>query len=355
MEPVKIGVIGCGVIGPHHLSGASTSDLVDVVAVADLIEERGKAAAEKFGVPKVYLEGDDLIEDPDIEAVVLALPACWRGKLAMHAFARGKHVLTEKPVGMSAAEVQQMIVASESDASAGLVAACCSSRYRFPEGADKAMELIASGLLGELREIHCRCFSQAAPPPQAPPPPWRLKKAMNAGGYLCNWGCYDLDYLLGITGWALKPQTVFAQTWPVSPVFAPNVAPGSDAETHFTALIRCEGGTIISFERGEYMPAHGENCWQIIGTKGTLNLHMVTENPKKIVFDEAVYDQGVVTSTIWEADETAARVHAGPITDFAEAIRTGRAPKTSLKQALVVAKITDAIYASAAQGCSVQI
>ena len=352
MEPVRLGVIGCGVIGPHHLDGASKSDLINVVAVADFIEERGKAAAEKFGVPKAYTEGGDLIDDPEVEAVVLALPACGRGKLAMHAFAKGKHVLTEKPVGMGAAEVQQMIDASEA---AGVVAACCSSRYRFPEGAEKATEIIASGALGELREVYCRCFSQAAPPPQAPPPPWRLRKAMNAGGYLCNWGCYDLDYLLGITGWALKPQTVFAQTWPVSPMFAANVAEGSDAETHFTALIRCEGGTIISFERGEYMPAHGEDCWQIIGTKGTLNLHMVSSNPKKIVLDEAVYEHGVVTSTVWEADEDISKVHAGPVTDFAEAIRTGRPPKTALTQALVVAKITDAIYASAGKGESVRV
>jgi predicted dehydrogenase len=350
MEPVKLGVIGCGVIGPHHLAGAAESPLIEVVAVADRIEERGKAAAEKFGVSKVYLEGDDLIDDPDIEAVVLALPACGRGSLALHAFSKGKHVLTEKPVGMSAAEVQQMIAAK-----GDLVGACCSSRYRFPEGAEKATEIIASGVLGDLREVHFRCFSPAGPPPQSPPPPWRLKKAMNGGGFLCNWGCYDLDYMLGITGWSLKPKTVFARTWTVSPIFEPNVAPGSDAETHFTALIACENGTTISIERGEYMPIRAEDSWQIIGTTGSLRLHMLPNDPKQIILDKAVYEQGIVTEVVWEGDEDNSKVHAGPVRDFAAAIREKRAPRTSLEQALIVAKITDAVYASAAKGTSVEV
>jgi len=350
MEPVKLGVIGCGVIGPHHLQAATQSPLIEVVAVADLMDDRGNAAAEKFGVPKVFREGDDLIEDPDVEAVVLALPACGRGSLARHAFARGKHVLTEKPVGMSAAEVEQLIAAR-----GDLVAACCSSRYRFPEGAQRAAEIVASGVLGDLREVYFRCLGAAGPPPQSPPPPWRLKRSMNAGGFLTNWGCYDLDYLLGITGWQLKPRLAFAQMWRVPPIYEPNVAPGSDAETHVVALIRCEGGTVLHIERGEYMAAHTENAWQIIGAEGTLDLHMVTANPKRIVLNRATVEQGTVTETVWEADEDSALVHAGPVTDFATAIRENRPPKTTLEQALVVAKTTDAVYASAEQGVAVAI
>ena len=98
MEPVKLGVIGCGVMGPRHAEVAHASPLLECVAVADLIDERAQAVAAKVGGAKVYREGNDLLEDPKVEAVVLALPAYARTELALTAFANGKHVLTEKPV-----------------------------------------------------------------------------------------------------------------------------------------------------------------------------------------------------------------------------------------------------------------
>jgi predicted dehydrogenase len=103
------------------------------------------------------------------------------------------------------------------------------------------------------------------------------------------------------------------------------------------------------------MPAHTEAAWQIIGSAGALTLHMTASNPKKIVQDETSFEKGVVTRTVWEANEDAGLVHAGPVTDLAAAIREGRPPKTGLEQALVVARITDAIYASAEKGTSVEV
>ena len=101
MKRIRLGVIGCGVMGPKHLQSAvELPDLVEPVAVADLIDERARDAAAKFNVPRIYHAGNDLIDDPDIDAIVLAFPARDRARLALRAFARGKHVLTEKPVAM---------------------------------------------------------------------------------------------------------------------------------------------------------------------------------------------------------------------------------------------------------------
>ncbi len=352
MEPVKLGVIGCGVIGPTHMAPASDSPDIELVAVADLIDERAQAAAEKFGAAKTYREGSDLIADPDIQAVVLALPAGGRTPLALEAFAHGKHVLTEKPVARNVAEVEQMIAAR-----GDLVAACCSERYRFPEGARVATDFIATGALGELREVYHRSFFPAAPPPEEPRPEWRLKRHLNGGGFLMNWGCYDLDYLLGITGWKLKPQTVFGQTWTIAPQLASHIPEGSDAETHYTALVRCEGGTMLSLERGEYMATDTENAWHIIGTKGSLRLTMSVAKPKRIIFEEATTDAGCTSRTLWETEDEQDTdlIHRGPTLDFAAAIREGREPSTTLERALTIQKITDAIYASAASGQAVSI
>jgi len=349
MEPVRLGVVGCGVIGPIHMSAAQASPLVDIVAVADIREDALRQAAERFSVPATYPTALEMFDDPNVEAVLLALPARDRTEMALQAFARGKHVLTEKPVAMNADEVRQMIAAK-----GDLVAGCCSSRYRFLPSSQATTDFLATGALGAIRVVRCRAVAAAGPKPEAMPPTWRLCKSLNAGGILTNWGCYDMDYLLGIMGWSLRPQLVLAQTWPIPAPLAPRIPPESDAETHFTALVLCEGGTAFTFDRGEYMQAAPDGQWQIIGEKGSLTLMMGTAADKKIVHQFAT-DEGIQSQVVWEGEEEGGVCHSGPVTDFAGAIREGRPTKTSLEQALIVQEITDAIYASAERGEAVAL
>ena len=350
MDPVRLGVIGCGVIGQHHLASAQASPLIEIAALSDLRADLANESAEKFGVDKTYPKGEALLEDAHVQAVVLAMPTQGRTSLALRAFEKGKHVLVEKPVAMNADEVRQMIAAK-----GDLKAACCSSRHRFLESAQVITDFLARDGLGELRLLRCRASGPAGERPEQLRPAWRLIKALNGGGILMNWGCYDLDYLLGVTGWSLKPKKVLAQTWTVPPRFESHVAPGSDAETHYAALITCEGGVTISLERGEYMPAGQEDSWQIIGSQGALRFRMTAQKGKTIVHDEASTEKGVVSKTLWEGDEDNSTGQHGVVHDFAEAICEGREPKTTLERALIVQRITDAIYASAAQGIAVDM
>ena len=144
MEPVKLGVIGCGVIGSRHLSIATQSDHIELVAAADLVESYRESATERFNPPKVYSNDIDLLDDENVEAVVLAFPTQFRTEVALRAFERGKHVLIEKPIAMNVGEVNQLI-----EARGDLVSGCCSSRNRFNKAARLATQLITSGGLGE--------------------------------------------------------------------------------------------------------------------------------------------------------------------------------------------------------------
>lgn len=350
MEPVKIGVIGCGVIGSRHLSIASDSENLELVAAADLVESYRERATDRFNPPKVYSNDVDLLDDPEVEAVVLAFPTQYRTEVALRAFERGKHVLLEKPIAMNVDEVKQLIAAR-----GALVSGCCSSRNRFNKAARLVTELITSGGLGELRTVHCRALRGCGKEPGSPRPAWRLTKALNGGGILVNWGCYDIDYLLGITGWQLKPKTVFAQTWTVPSVFESHIAPGSDAETHYTAHVRCEDGTVINLERGEFMASHSHSDWEIIGSEGALKLRMGDGNPNNIVHSQTTTVDGVSSNPLEDGEDTEGPHYNDPLIDFAAAIRGNRQPITGLEQALVVQQITDAIYASADSGVAVDI
>ena len=351
MGKVAIGVVGCGVIGPTHVEALANSDVAEVVAVADLIEERRRWLAEKYRVPKTYASGQELLQDASIQAVILAVPAGDRIELGPQALRCRKHLLLEKPVAMNAQAVRDLIAARGK-----LVAGCCSSRFRFQAGARAATEFLAGGALGRLRLVRARAYNAAGAAPSQTPPDWRLKTDRNGGGILMNWGCYDLDYMLGVLGWSLHPRTVFAQTWTLPPLLQPHVAAGSDAETHGLALIRCDDGCMITFERGEYMTVASDAAWQIIGEKGALRMTMTArDNKHALMFDKVTADRGVVTETVWEGQDEGSVIHTGPSRDFAAAIREGRQPATGLENALTIQAITDAIYASARQGQAIEV
>ena len=345
MAKIRIGVVGCGVIGTRHIQAAAASPLIDLVAVADPIEERARAKAAEFHVPGVFRQGLDLVKDPSVEAVVLAVPTGGRAALAREAFRRGKHVLLEKPPAMNAAEIEELMrIAGDR------VGACCSSRFTFLEGFRAARAEIASGRLGDLREVYVRALNGADRAPTEPPPAWRVSKAQNGGGILVNWGTYDLDYLLALTGWTLEPRAVFAQTWRVAPHLQAHVAPGSDAESHYVALVRCAGGEMIHIERAEFSTIANEAAWQVVGTRGSLRLSMAFTGEKTLYVDETTTEAGVASRVLWQGTENDQDYHKGPVLDFAGAILEKREPRTNLRRALVLQKIFDAVYESSASG-----
>lgn len=350
MEPVRVGVVGCGVIGNVHIANVSACDRTELVAVADLREELVEKAADQFKAKAVYTSAQALIEDDSVEAVVLALPTSVRFDPARKALAAGKHVLVEKPPAMNAAQIEELL-ALRGDR----VAACCSARYRFTPAAKKATEFLATGALGRLRIVHCRATTLAGPPPTAAPPPWRVSRTLNGGGILMNWGVYDLDYVLGLAGWELRPRLVLARTWPIGSDFTEYVAPGSDAETHVTATILCDDNVALTLERGEFVPATATRAWQFTGERGALRLDMIPGEKQRVVHDHFVTGEGTKSEVIHEDVCDADALHRGVIEDFAQAIRGSDPPATTLENALLLQQVLDSIYRSADTGEAVAL
>ena len=341
---LNIAIIGCGVIAQYHLRAVAKLTTARVAAVCDVRIDVAQKTAAEFNIPRWTGSASELFADPSIDAVILALPANLRTALALEAFKHGKHVLTEKPVAMNAAEVRTLIAAQN-----GRVGAVCSSRYQFFASARAARAFLRTGALGALRTITCRGVNPAGPPPKNSPPAWRLRRDLNGGGIFVNWGCYDLDYLLGLLDFKLTPQSALARTWQVGAPYTAYAAPGSDAETHVAALITFAEGCVLNYERAEFSTLPPDNRWQITGERGTLTLQMLKAKTANVVLTEPDAEKGTRTRVIWEGDESGLLCeHEGVAADFVEAILQKREPQTSLKNALLFARIADAIYASSA-------
>jgi UDP-N-acetyl-2-amino-2-deoxyglucuronate dehydrogenase len=351
MNSVRLGIIGCGFIGRMHAVAASRDPNVDLVAFADVDRDRARALANEFGARKVYKSPARMLANPDIDAVVLALTASVRSKLAPQVLRKGKHLLIEKPPAINARQIRKLM-----ELQGDRVVGCCSARFSFFDGARIAREIVDSGALGALRVVRCRGLSAvSAATVDWTPPPWRVSHALNGGGYLVNWGIYDLDYLMHVTGWQLIPETVLAQTWPITDDLREGrVHPDSDAENHVIVMIRCTNGAVLTLERGEAVSIPDEDVWQVTGERGSLRLQMTPSRGPIVLHDHADPETGL-QSTVALEDSGPDVQHTMPVSDFAAAIREGRQPQTDLTKALALQTILDAIYKSARSGQSVRV
>lgn len=144
--PPKIAVVGCGYWGSNH--ARTFSELGALYAVSDRHQDRAGALANMYGVKA--MEFDDVLADPAIEGVVLALPPQYHADQAIAALEAGKHVLVEKPIALSVADARRVVEAAEKT---GLVA-MTGHVLRFHPAFEALEAMIAAGDLGAVRYVH---------------------------------------------------------------------------------------------------------------------------------------------------------------------------------------------------------
>jgi predicted dehydrogenase len=142
----RIGVIGYGYWGPNLVRNLMETDGAAVVAVADLRSDRRALAQRRYPGVKVTENAAATIDDPDVDAVVIATPVSSHHELAKRALECGKHVLLEKPMTRTVAEAEELIALADE---AGLVL-MVDHTFVYTGAVRKMKELIGTGELGEL-------------------------------------------------------------------------------------------------------------------------------------------------------------------------------------------------------------
>jgi predicted dehydrogenase len=144
VERVRIGIVGTGNVAPLNVAGYLEHPRCDVVAVCDPREDKARALATEWGVPKVYVALDDLLADPGVDAVEILTPTHMHKEHVLAAVAAGKHVSVQKPIANTVADAREMRDAADA---AGVVLRVSECFLHYPPLV-KAKELIASGAIG---------------------------------------------------------------------------------------------------------------------------------------------------------------------------------------------------------------
>ena len=171
MKRIGMGIVGAGFVGPHHVDAVRRLGFVDVVAVAGSSEASARSKADALGVNKAYGSYQALLDDPAVEVVHNATPNYLHYPVTAAAIAKGKHVVSDKPLAMTAADAKALV---RQAAQAGIVHAV-TFNYRGNPLVQQARHAIARGDIGTPRFLH--------------------------GYYLQDWLVKDTDY-----SWRLEPD-----------------------------------------------------------------------------------------------------------------------------------------------------
>jgi len=199
MKKVRWGILSTAKIGREKVIPAmQAGEFCDIVAIASGNKERLIPESERLKIPKVYNSYDELLKDPEIDAVYIPLPNHLHVEWAIKSLEAGKHVLCEKPIGLSSVEAFQLLHASGKKPHLKIMEAFM---YRFHPQWQHAKKLVTDGTIGELRTIHS-FFSYYNIDPG------NIRNQKNAGGGgMMDIGCYCISLARFIYG--KEPHRVF--------------------------------------------------------------------------------------------------------------------------------------------------
>ena len=339
---IKWGVIGCGGIAYRRtIPGMMLSGNSELVAVMDTNFEAAKKIKEEFGAKYAFETVEEVLALEEIDAVYIATPVFCHKEQAMKAAKAGKHILLEKPMGLTVADSEEIAAyCKEQGVKLGV-----GLMMRFSAYHQKMKELITAGALGDIVSMRAQltCWYPEIPGN------WRQDKTTSGGGALMDMGIHCIDLLQYISGAQAESVCCFAQ----------NQTFGYSAEDSAALLMKMNTGATAYVDSNFNIPDNAAKCrMEFYGTKGsilaegtisqvesgkielTLSDDLAEYNAKQDRDADDSKNVEVVTGNMYEKE----------ITSFANAILNDTEPEITAEQGIFVQKIVEEAYAASAEG-----
>ncbi|MCP4260574.1 MAG: Gfo/Idh/MocA family oxidoreductase [Planctomycetes bacterium] len=342
---IKWGVIGSGGIAkrrtiPEGITKASNAELT---AVFDIDEQVNSEVAKEFGAVQAKSIADLL--DSDIDAVYIATPACLHAEQVRACAKAGKHVLCEKPLGMTTVETEEMIeICKQAGVKLG-----CAFMMRFVAQHREALKLIQEGKLGKPTYARAQ-LSCWYPPIEGA---WRQDPATGGGGALIDMGGHCIDLLEMFFGKIVKVSC-----------FINNTVHDYKSEDSATVMLFFENGALGTVDTFFCIPDNSsKNVLELYGSKGSILANgTIGQGPagQMKAFLEQDSEDYDAQQTRTEAHDTTiapepVNTYQAEIEEFSQAIIDDREPLISGELGLRSQKVLTACYESARSGKVVEV
>jgi predicted dehydrogenase len=320
MPVLRWGLLGTARINRALIPPLRTSRRNRLLAVASRDGERSRGYARQWGIERAHGSYEELLADPEVDVVYLPLPNHLHAEWSARALRMGKHVLCEKPLALSVAEVDDMAAAARES---GRVLAEA-FMYRHHPQTLAVQRLVDEGAIGDVRFIR-GSFSY----PQSRPDDVRLEASMG-GGSLWDVGCYPVSFARALLG--REPLEVFG-SWTIGP---------TGVDETFAAQLVFPGDVLVHVDCGFRSPLR--TAVEIVGTEGTVRVPNAWKpSPRQPLRLE----KGSGSSIVEVAPAESYRLE---VDDLAESVLDGRPCRISLADSRANTAVLVALLESARTG-----
>ena len=268
---IRIGIIGAGNIGSVHATEfLKLADECEITAITDAYIPLAEAKAKEFGIAKVLPNPEELIDSPDVDAVIIGVPNQFHAPLAIRAIEAGKHVLLEKPMGINSDAAKQILKASRASDKVVMIG----HQMRWESIPMQIKEQVERGELGRIYTAKAGWMRRKGIPGWGT---WFTRMDQSGGGPLIDIGVHMLDLSLYLMG-NPKPVSVYGATYAefgprkmgIGTWGKPNWEGTYDVEDLATALIKMEDGSTLSLEVSwaVHMDTDNTPFVHLMGTEG---------------------------------------------------------------------------------------
>jgi len=346
MNKVRLGIIGLGNIGQHHLAylTAGKVNRAEVVAVSDAVP----AKLEKCKPLKTFTDGEELIRSGLVDAVIIATPHYQHTTLGIAALKQGLHVMVEKPISAHKADAERLIAAHQQHPKlvfAGMFQLRAEPRYL------KIRKLVQGGDLGEIVRMSWIITDWFRTEAYYASGGWRATWKGEGGGVLLNQCLHNLDALQWLLGMPARVRG-FCQLGRFH-----NIEVEDNVSTYFEYPNRATGMFVSS--TGE---APGTNRFEIAGTRGKLLLEADKLSFKRNDSDMLEFSRtarlGFAKPEVWNVEipiTAAATPHATLMQNFVNAILEGEPLIAPGEEGVHSVELANVILYSSLIGQTVQL
>lgn len=318
MNKIRWGILGVAKINERWLPGFRKANDAELIAIASRDSAKAAAAAKSAGIPNSYGRYEDLLADPQIDAVYLPLPNSLHLEWACKAADAGKHVLCEKPLAPTAADAQRIVDHCRQRG----VKLMDGFMWLHQDRTTRIRELIDEGTIGEVRS----CAGVFTFLLDLTAGNIRLKSDMG-GGSLLDVGCYPV---YGIR-WAMgaEPVRVYATATMLQGV-----------DTAMTGILFFADGRTAVFDCGFTLPLR--QWFEISGTGGVVTVRDMWLPDANAEIDLQRGESAVETLRVGGRDQITCMIES-----FGQAIRENREPSFSAEEGVKTLRVLDALAQSA--------
>jgi predicted dehydrogenase len=328
MRKIRWGVLGVARIATVRVIPAMQhGELTEVAAIASRDASKAEAAARQLGIPKSYGSYEELLADPEIDAIYNPLPNHLHVPWSIRAAEAGKHVLCEKPIGMNAGEAAELVAARDRT---GVVMGEAFMINSHPQWA-RAAEFVRSGKIGKLKAVYGSFGYYRMEAENI-----RNVPAYGGGG-LMDVGCYPIHVSRMVFG--EEPRRVAA-------TLARDANFGTDVLT--SAILDFPSGHCV-FTCSTQIVLN--QSLHLLGTMGRIEFEIpynaVPGGPSRIRIDSGVdvTGTGVTVEELPPCDQYTLQGD-----DFSRAILEGGKPPVPLEDSLRNMQVIDAVFRAAESG-----